>query len=159
MNATEDFAASLYELHPWIAIQTYTLYTLQVQATTSFAAAVWAERPFSVQITVNNRFSGKWAICIQFNNCNLLCKTVIQCNFVVGCAQFLTVILCLVGWCWSIGWGITLISVATELSMRIFTLMMSFSNQLAAFRQMFQTISPLFICTWSMVIRSSFHLT
>jgi len=44
------------------------------------------------------------------------------CNFVVnllvGMAQFFTIILCLVGWCWSIGWGLTLINVASKLKER-----------------------------------------
>ena len=40
------------------------------------------------------------------------------CSFVMNCliglSQFATIILCLVGWCWSIGWGITLISVSSK---------------------------------------------
>ena len=36
-------------------------------------------------------------------------------NMFVGVAQFATVILCLVGWCWSIGWGITMISISSKL--------------------------------------------
>ena len=35
-------------------------------------------------------------------------------NLVVGICQLVTVLLCLVGWCWSIGWGVTLISVARK---------------------------------------------
>ena len=37
-------------------------------------------------------------------------------NIFVGVAQFCTVVLCLVGWCWSIGWGVTMISIASEFS-------------------------------------------
>ena len=37
-------------------------------------------------------------------------------NLIIGLSQFATIILCLVGWCWSIGWGITLISVSSKLS-------------------------------------------
>ena len=35
-------------------------------------------------------------------------------NLVVGVFQAVSVLLCLVGWCWSIGWGVTLISVARK---------------------------------------------
>ena len=35
-------------------------------------------------------------------------------NSIIGLSQFATIILCLVGWCWSIGWGITLISVSSK---------------------------------------------
>ena len=35
-------------------------------------------------------------------------------NLVVGISQLVTVVLCLVGWCWSVGWGITLITVASK---------------------------------------------
>lgn len=37
-------------------------------------------------------------------------------NCIIGLSQFATILLCLVGWCWSVGWGITLISVASKLS-------------------------------------------
>jgi len=40
------------------------------------------------------------------------CSFVMNC--VIGLSQFATIILCLVGWCWSIGWGITLISVSSK---------------------------------------------
>ena len=39
-------------------------------------------------------------------------------NLIIGLSQFATIILCLVGWCWSIGWGITLISVSSKLSIQ-----------------------------------------
>merc|ERR1719414_1281863 len=49
----------------------------------------------------------------QGNECDKrFCNFVI--NLCVGLAQFLTLIFCLVGWCWSVGWGITLLSVASK---------------------------------------------
>ena len=35
-------------------------------------------------------------------------------NLIVGALQFFTILLCLVGWCWSIGWGITMIVLASR---------------------------------------------
>ena len=35
-------------------------------------------------------------------------------NLIIGLSQFSTIIFCLVGWCWSVGWGITLISVSSK---------------------------------------------
>ena len=34
-------------------------------------------------------------------------------NLVICLAQMITVPLCLVGWCWSVGWGISLVNIAS----------------------------------------------
>ena len=49
---------------------------------------------FSVHVTVEHRFL---ALVI---------------NLLVGIFQTVTVLFCLVGWCWSLGWGILLVKVA-----------------------------------------------
>jgi hypothetical protein len=35
-------------------------------------------------------------------------------NVAVAVAQTVTVIMCLVGWCWSIGWGVTIVTIASK---------------------------------------------
>jgi hypothetical protein len=42
----------------------------------------------------------------------VICASV---NTVVGLAQLFTVTFCLVGWAWSIGWGIIMVTVASKL--------------------------------------------
>nr|XP_040569598.1 protein stum-like [Lepeophtheirus salmonis] len=42
-------------------------------------------------------------------------------NLIIGLSQFCTIIFCLVGWCWSIGWGITMISIAKNNSVCVET--------------------------------------
>ena len=37
-------------------------------------------------------------------------------NLVICLAQVVTVPLCLVGWCWSVGWGVSIVNIASELS-------------------------------------------
>ena len=44
------------------------------------------------------------------------CHTRVCCvlvNLVICLAQMITVPLCLVGWCWSVGWGISLVNIAS----------------------------------------------
>ena len=40
-------------------------------------------------------------------------------NLVISLAQMVTVPLCLVGWCWSVGWGISLVNIASEYPLNI----------------------------------------
>ena len=35
-------------------------------------------------------------------------------NLVICLAMMVTVPLCLVGWCWSVGWGVSLVNIASE---------------------------------------------
>ena len=35
-------------------------------------------------------------------------------NLIIALAQLVSVPLCLVGWCWSIGWGVTIINIASQ---------------------------------------------
>ena len=35
-------------------------------------------------------------------------------NVFISLAQVITIPLCLVGWCWSVGWGITLLNIASR---------------------------------------------
>ena len=37
-------------------------------------------------------------------------------NLVICLAQVVTVPLCLVGWCWSVGWGVSIVNIASEWS-------------------------------------------
>ena len=35
-------------------------------------------------------------------------------NVAMSVAQVVTVPLCLVGWCWSVGWGVSLVNIASQ---------------------------------------------
>lgn len=39
-------------------------------------------------------------------------------NLVICLAMMVTVPLCLVGWCWSVGWGVSLVNIASEYFLR-----------------------------------------
>ena len=47
----------------------------------------------------------------QFDDSRLCCVLV---NTLVCLAQIVTVPLCLVGWCWSVGWGISMVNIASK---------------------------------------------
>ena len=43
--------------------------------------------------------------------CRVCCVLV---NVAMSVAQVVTVPLCLVGWCWSVGWGVSLVNIASQ---------------------------------------------
>ena len=57
-----------------------------------------------------NSFALLWYLFI-FDISRLCCLLV---NILVCVAQIVTVPLCLVGWCWSVGWGISMVNIASK---------------------------------------------
>ena len=55
--------------------------------------------------------SSRWAATSDSYD-RLVCLTI---NLLVSLSMLLSLPLCLVGWCWSVGWGISLLNIASEL--------------------------------------------
>lgn len=77
----------------------FSLFSLSLVAGTMLSGVLgmcFGAPRFSVHVTAEHRFL---ALVI---------------NLLVGVFQAITVLFCLVGWCWSLGWGILLVKVAGE---------------------------------------------
>ena len=54
------------------------------------------------------------SILTHWDTCALCRVCCVLVNVAMSVAQVVTVPLCLVGWCWSVGWGVSLVNIASQ---------------------------------------------
>ena len=70
----------------------------------------WHERSDSFDRCDTTCYPGVHQVTVLSRVCCLMV------NLVICLAQVVTVPLCLVGWCWSVGWGVSIVNIASEWS-------------------------------------------